>query len=83
MSEISGERTITCNESGIHIWPGIALVQRHGGSFARVPERDISNLAGVLHGSDVIYGSLIPTLERAARLLERGQLAQRKQRSLG
>lgn len=68
-------RTLNCTAEGVFIWPGAALVERHGSRFVRASEREICNRAGVLHGSDVIYGPLIPTLEHAARYLERGQLA--------
>ena len=65
---------LACTDEGVFIWPGVPLVEKRGVSFARVSERDIANTAGVLFGPDVLHGPLIPTLERAARFLERGQL---------
>ncbi|MGH7033817.1 MAG: hypothetical protein ACREFL_08825 [Stellaceae bacterium] len=73
MSERSS--TFLCAAEGIFIWPGIAVVERRGAFFVRIPDQNICNLAASLHGPAVIGGSLIPTLDRAARLLEAGKLA--------
>lgn len=76
MTELAVEpHRLACTADGVFIWPGMPLVEKRGRSFSRVPERDIANRAGVLFGPDVLYGPLIPTLERAARFLERGQIA--------
>lgn len=65
---------LVCTTDGVFVWPGVPLVEKRGRSFSRISERDIANRAGVLFGPDVFHGPLIPTLERAARFLERGQL---------
>jgi hypothetical protein len=66
--------TFLCTADGIFIWPGIALVERRGASFVRMPDHEICNLAASLHGPAVIGGSLIPTLERSARFLGAGRV---------
>jgi hypothetical protein len=67
--------TLVCTEAGVFAWPGYALVERRGASFIRASEREIGNLVGSLCGASAIYGSLIPMLDRAARWLERGEVA--------
>jgi hypothetical protein len=71
-------RTLSCDENGVFIWPGFALVERRGKTFVRASERDIGNFVGVLHGPDAVYGPLISMLDRAARLLESGKVDQTK-----
>jgi hypothetical protein len=76
MPELDAElRPLVCTAAGVFIWPGRAVVEKRGVSFARASDRDIGNLAGALFGGEIMYGPLIPTFERAARFLERGQLA--------
>jgi hypothetical protein len=69
-------RTLVCNAEGVFIWPGVALVERRGNLFVRKPDQEIINLAAALHGPSVIGSALLPALDRAARLLERGQVEQ-------
>jgi len=77
MTELAVEpHRLACTADGVFIWPGMPLVEKRGRSFSRVSERDIANRAGVLFGPDVLRGPLIPTLERAARFLERRQLGE-------
>jgi hypothetical protein len=77
MTELAVEpHRLACTADGVFIWPGMPLVEKRGPFYARVSEREIANRAGVLFGPDVLYGPLFPTLEHAARLLERGQLGQ-------
>lgn len=75
-SLVSEPHQLVCTAEGVFVWPGTALVVKRGASFARVSDRDIGNLAGALFGAEIVYGPLIPTLERAARFLERGQLSE-------
>lgn len=70
--------TFLCTADGIYIWPGIALVERRGAIFVRIPDQKICNLVATLHGPAIIGGSLIPTLERAARCLGAGRVAAAK-----
>ena len=70
--------TLVCTEAGVFAWPGYALVERYGVRFVRASEREIGNHIGSLCGASVIYGPLIPVLDRAARLLESGQVARAK-----
>lgn len=75
MTELAVEpHRLACTADGVFIWPGMPLVEKRGPFYARVSEREIANRAGVLFGPDVLYGPLIPTLERAARFLECGQI---------
>lgn len=66
--------TLVCTEAGVFAWPGYALVRRHGVGFSRASEREIFHLIGALCGASAVYGLLIPTLDRAARSLERGEV---------
>jgi|SRR5579863_1097939 len=66
--------TLVCTEAGVFAWPGFALVERQGARFARASEREIGHLVGSLCGASVLYGPLVPTLDRAARFLECGQV---------
>src|SRR5579872_7137962 len=70
--------TLVCTEAGVFAWPGFVLVERRGARFVRASERDIGHLVGSLCGASAIYGPLIPTLERAARWLERGEVDKAK-----
>jgi hypothetical protein len=70
--------TFLCTADGIFIWPGIALVGRRGACFVRMADQQICNLAASLHGPAVIGGSLIPTLDQAARFLEAGRMTAAK-----
>jgi|SRR5215469_10185458 len=71
----SDSPTLVCTEAGVFAWPGYALVERQGARFVRASEREIGHLVGSLCGASVIYGPLIPTLDRAAHWLGRGELA--------
>jgi hypothetical protein len=57
---------------------GHALVERRGAAFVRASDQDICHRAASLHGPSVIGSALIPTLDRAARFLERGQIDKAK-----
>lgn len=70
--------TFLCTADGIFIWPGIALVERRGATFVRIPDQKICNLAAALYGPAIIGGSLIPTLDRAWRFLDAAQVAAAK-----
>lgn len=70
--------TLVRTEAGVFAWPGYALVERRGSQFVRASEREISHLVGSLCGASAIYGPLMPTLDRAVRLLECGQVEKAK-----
>ncbi|HVC44849.1 MAG TPA: hypothetical protein VND20_08525 [Candidatus Binataceae bacterium] len=76
--EASPSPTLVCTEAGVFVWPGYSLVERRGASFVRASDRAIGHLVGSLCGASAIYGPLIPTLDHAARLLERGQVEKAK-----
>lgn len=67
--------TLVCTEAGVFAWPGYGLVERQGARFVRASERETGHLIGSLCGASVLYGPLVPTLDRAARWLERGEVA--------
>jgi hypothetical protein len=70
----AGMSTLVCTQSGVFVWPGVPLVERRGGTFVRMPDRDICNLVASLHGPSVVGSRLIPVLDAAARLLTAGSI---------
>ncbi len=70
---------LACTRDGIFVWPGVAIVARRGNSFCRATDQEVCNRAALLYGPDIMGGPLIPTLDRAARYLESGQIDQARQ----
>lgn len=73
------QNALICTPDGIFILTGQALVARRGSAFVQASQQEICNLAASLYGSEVVYGPLFPTIERAARFLERGRFADAKE----
>jgi hypothetical protein len=67
--------TLACVPHRIFLWPGTPLLTKFGHRFAVRPRDRVYDVVCRLHGPRAAWAPLLPTLERAADLLNGGDVA--------
>ncbi|GGF16741.1 hypothetical protein GCM10011611_23140 [Aliidongia dinghuensis] len=67
-------RTLACTTAGVFLWPGSPLLTKLGGQFVVRPRDRVYDLVCRLHGPRAAWTPLLPALERAAQLLNAGDV---------